>query len=327
MAKLPRRRFLHLALGAGASLAAPHIARADAYPTRPVRLIVPFGPGGPTDVFTRLMALRFSEQLGKQFYVENILGGGGNVGTAQAARASPDGHTILVTVSAFVTTPAFTGKAPYDPIKDFAPITIPVASAIALIVHPSLPVATVAELVALIKANPGKYTWASGGVGTQPTLAFERFRHALGLDMIYVPYSGAGPAVAANVAGHVPIGISSLPPAMPQLMEGNLRALAVTSKTRSEKLPNVPTSIEAGYPVLDGDQWVGVLAPAGTPPEIVRMLHREIVGLTMQPDIKERLESLDFYLVDNTPEEFGERIKVELETWRQVVKDANLMPQ
>jgi len=321
---LPRRSFLHLITGAVALPAVSRSALAQAYPSRPVRLIVAFAPGGPTDVFARLIAQKFSAEFGRQFYVENIAGGAGNIGTAQAAKAAPDGYTILLNVSAFVTNPAFLSKAPYDPIKDFAPVALPVASAIALVVHPSVPANTLAELVALIKANPGKYSYATGGAGAQPHLTFEQFRVSLGLDVVHVPFTGAGPAVAAVVAGQVPIGISSLPPAVPQIKEGSLRALVLTSKSRSQKLSDIPTAAEAGYPILEGDQWLGVFLPASTPDEIVTLLHRKIVEFVAQPDMKERLESLDFYPVESTPKEFAERIKVELETWRKVIQDAHI---
>jgi len=322
--KLARRTFLHLTAGAAVVPAITRIARAQVYPSRPVRMIIPFAPGGPTDVFARLIAQQFSAEFGKQFYVENIVGGAGNIGTAQAARAAPDGYTILVSVSAFVTNPAFLSKAPYDPIKDFAPVALPVASAIALVVHPSVPAKTLAELVALIRANPGKYSYASGGAGAQPHLAFEQFRMSLGLDVVYVPFTGAGPTIAALVANQVPIGISSLPPAMPQIKKGSLRALALTSKSRSRKLSDIPTALEAGYPILEGDQWLGVFLPASTPEEIIAILHRRIVEFVAQPDMKERLESLDFYPVESTPREFAERIKVEFETWRQVIQAAHI---
>jgi tripartite-type tricarboxylate transporter receptor subunit TctC len=322
--KRPRRNFLRLVAGAAALPAFARSALAQTYPSRPVRLIVAFAPGGPTDVFARLIAQKFSSDFGKQFYVENVGGGAGNIGTAQAAKASPDGYTILLNVSAFVTNPAFLGKAPYDPIKDFAPVALPVASAIVVIVHPSVPAKTLAELVALIRANPGKYSYATGGAGAQPHLTFEQFRVSLGLDVVHVPFTGAGPAVAAVVAGQVPIGISSLPPAVPQIQEGSLRGLVLTSKSRSRKLPDIPTAAEAGYPILEGDQWLGVFLPASTPEEIVTLLHRKIVEYVAQPDMKERLEALDFYPVDSTPKEFAERIKVELETWRQVIQAAHI---
>jgi tripartite-type tricarboxylate transporter receptor subunit TctC len=313
-----RRCLLELA---GATIAAPMVNRAAfalEYPSRPVRIVVAFGPGGPTDIYARLVGQKLSEQLGKQFYVENVVGGGGNIGAAQVARSVPDGHTILFTVSALVTNPAFLGKAPYDPVKDFAPIALPVASAMVLVSNPSFAAKTVEDVVAIVRANPGKHAYASGGVGTQPHLTFERFRLSLGLDCIHVPFSGAGPAVAAIVAGVTPLGIISLPPCVPQIMEGNIRGLVLTSKARSNRLPDIRTASEAGYPTLDGDQWLGVLAPANTPKEIVALLHHRIVDITNMSDVKERLEALDFFGVESTPQEFAERIKLELLRWSQL---------
>jgi tripartite-type tricarboxylate transporter receptor subunit TctC len=323
---LGRRQFLHLAAGAAALPLAPPIAQAQAYPTRPVRLIVPFAPGGPTDLFARLIAQKLSEQLGKQFYVENIAGASGNIGTSQAARAAPDGYTILVNVSVFVTNPAFVGKAPYDPINDFAPVALPVASAITLVVHPSVPARTVSDLVALIRSNPQRYSYASAGTGAQPHLTFEQFKLSLGLDVVHVPFNGAGPAVAAVAAGHIPIGIVSLPPAVQLIKNGSLRALALTSKTRAQKLPDVPTVAEAGYPILEGDQWLGVLMPAATPKEIIVILNRKIGEIVSDAGMQERLEELDFYRINGTPDEFTARIKGELEIWSKVVKAANIKP-
>jgi len=321
-----RRRFLQFTGAAAATPILLQRASALDYPTRPVRIIVAFAPGGPTDIFGRLAAQKLSERFGKQFYVENISGGGGNIGAAQAARAAPDGYTILFTVSALVTNPAFLGKAPYDPIHDFAPVAVPIASAITIVVNPSLGVGTLDELIALIRANPGQYTFASGGAGAQPHLAFEQFRLSLGLDIVHVPFGGAGPAVASIVAGHTPIGVSSLPPCVPHIQEGSLRALMLSSTKRSQKLPDIPTAAEAGYPVLTGDQWVGILLPAGTPEEIVSLLHHAIVDITALPDIKERLAALDFYDIESTPEQFAKRIKVELESWRRVVQTAHINP-
>jgi len=314
-----RRRFLTFA---GAAAVAPFLARGASaldYPTRSVRFVVAFGPGGPTDIYARLIGQKLSEQLGKQFYVENVVGGGGNIAAAQVAKSAPDGHTVLFTVSAFVTNPAFFGKVPYDPIKDFAPIAGPIASTVTVVAHPTFPAKTVAELVALVNANPGKYAYASGGVGSQPHLMFERFRQSLGLDIVGVPFNGGGPAVAAIVGGVTPFGVSSLPPCVPQIMEGNLRALVITSKTRSKKLPDIPTAAEAGFPILEGDQWVGVLAPARTPPEIVATLYRKIVDATALPDVRARLDALDIFAVESSPAEFSARIKADLEKWTEVL--------
>jgi tripartite-type tricarboxylate transporter receptor subunit TctC len=321
-----RRRFLQLGAAAAAVPAAASGARALDYPTRPVRIVVAFGPGGPTDIFARLVAPRLAERFGGQFFVENVAGGGGIIGAMQVARSASDGHTLLFTVSAFVTNAAFHSKAPYDPVQDFAPIAVPAGSAIAIVVNPSLGVKTLDELIALIRANPGRYAFGSGGVGAQPHLAFERFLLSLGLDMTHVPFPGAGPEVAALVAGHVQIGVSSLPPCVPHLQEGSLRGLVVTSATRSVRVPDIPTFVEVGHPILEGDQWIGVLAPAGTPGEIVRLLHRGIVDVVALPDVKERLDSVDIYAIPGTPEDFAARIRSELETWRRVVQEGHLAP-
>jgi tripartite-type tricarboxylate transporter receptor subunit TctC len=325
--KLPRRQFLHLAAGAAALPVISRFAWAQAYPTRPVRIIVPFAPGGTTDIFARLAAQKLSEHLGKQFYVENIPGASGNIGTGQAARAAPDGYTILFAFSSHVVNPTLFDKIPYDPYKDFEPVTLAVASTAVLSVNPSVPAKTVEDLVALIGASPGKYNFASPGAGTQAHLAGEQFRMSLGLDLVHVPYNGAGPSVASVVAGHSPIGFSTLASAGPHIKGGTLRALAVTSKTRSQIQLDVPTMTEAGYPDIEGDSWVGVLVPAGTPKDIVTLLHREIVKIIALPDMKERLTTIGFDTVASTPEEFGARIKVEIETWGKVIRAGNIKPQ
>jgi tripartite-type tricarboxylate transporter receptor subunit TctC len=320
---LPRRTFLRLA-GAAAVPALSRTAGAQGYPTRPVRLIVGFAPGGPTDVFARLIAQKLGESFGKQFYVDNIVGGSGNVATGQAAKAAPDGHTGLVAFSTFVVNPILFDKVPYDPVKDFAPVTLAVSSTTVLSVNPSVPARTVAELVALIRSGSGKYSYATGGTGSQPHLAGEQFRLTLGLDLVHIPFGGGGPAVAAVVAGHAPIGFNALTPVVPQVKEGKLRALAVTSKTRSQILPEVPTMTEAGYPDIEGDSWVGILVPAGTPKEIVGVLYREIAKIIALPEMKEHLAALGFEPVVSAPDEFGRQIGAEIETWGRVIRAANI---
>jgi tripartite-type tricarboxylate transporter receptor subunit TctC len=320
---LPRRRFLCLA-GAAAVPALSWTASAQDYPTRPVRLIVGFAPAGPTDVFARLISQKLGENFGKQFYVDNIVGGSGNVATGQAAKAPPDGHTVLVAFSTFVVNPILFDKVPYDPVKDFAPVTLAVSSTTVLSVNPSVPARTVKELVDLIRAGARKYSYATGGTGSQPHLAGEQFRLSLGLDLVHVPFGGGGPAVAAVVAGHAPIGFNALTPVVPQVKEGKLRALAVTSKTRSQILPEVPTMTEAGYPDIEGDSWVGILVPAGTPKEIVGVLYREIAKIIALPEMKERLAALGFEPVVSVPDEFGRKIGAEIETWGRVIRAANI---
>jgi tripartite-type tricarboxylate transporter receptor subunit TctC len=319
MMNFTRRLCLHLAGVALAGAILPQAANAQSWPTKPVRLIVPFAPGGTTDTFARLVGQKLSEHYGQQFYVENMAGTSGNHGTAQAARAEADGHTILVAFSSFVVNPTLFAKIPYDPHKDFAPVTLAVSQTHVLTVNPSLPAQSVKDLVALIKSNPGKYSYASPGAGTQAHLLAELFRLSISLDLPAVPFGGAGPAIISVVAGHTPIGISTPVVAGPQIKEGKLRALAVTSKTRAQMLPDVPTMAEAGYPNIEGDSWVGLFVPAGTPKEIITSLHRETVRIIALPDMRERLAALGFELVASTPEEFARRIRVEIETWGKVV--------
>jgi tripartite-type tricarboxylate transporter receptor subunit TctC len=325
--KLSRRQFLYLATGAAAVPALSRIVKAQTYPARPVRVIIPYAPGGPTDVFGRLMAQKLSEQLGKQLYVENIGGAGGNVGMGQGAKAAPDGYTILVVAPTIVINPALYDKVPFDPYKDFDPVTLAVTSPDVLSVHPSLPVATVKDLVALIKANPGKYNFASPGTGTPGHLVGEQFRLSLGLDLVHVPFNSAGLAIGSTIAGHTPIAFTTPPPVVPQVKEGKLRALAVASKTRSRALADVPTMAEAGYPDIEGEAWFAVVVPARTPKEIITLLHREIVKLIALPDMKERLAMLGFEPVGNTPEECAAQFKTEIAKWAKVIREAGIKAQ
>jgi tripartite-type tricarboxylate transporter receptor subunit TctC len=287
--ELPRRRFLHLAAAAAALPAASRIARAQTYPDRPVRVVVPYAPGGPTDTITRLLAQKMTEHVGVQFYVENIGGGGGNIAMGRVARMAPDGYTLLMINPSYVVNPTLYGKVPYDLEKDFDLVSLAVLTTLVITVHPSVPAKTLAELVALIRANPGKYSYASPGTGTPGHLVGETFRISLGLDLVHVPFNSAGLAVGSNVAGHTPICFASPSPAAQQVLEGKLRGLAVTSKARSEALPDLPTTAEAGYPDVAGDNWQGIVVPAGTPKPIINFVQREIVRIMALPDIKKRL--------------------------------------
>ncbi|HWF94972.1 MAG TPA: tripartite tricarboxylate transporter substrate binding protein [Xanthobacteraceae bacterium] len=325
--RLPRRQFLRLAAGAAALPAVSRLALAQTYPTRPVRVIVPYAPGGPTDVCARLIAQKLSEQLGQQFYVENVPGAGGNIGTGQAARAAADGYVILITVNSHVINPTLYDKVPYDAFKDFAAVTLAAGFASALCVNPSVPANTVRDLVTLIKANPGKYSFASPGFGTPSHLLGEQFRVVTGLDLVHVPYGGSGPAIASVVAGHTPIAFAALSAAVPQVRDGRLRALAVMSESRSQALPELPTIGQAGYPGLEGDGWVGVLVPAGTPRDVIALLHREIVEMIALPDVRERLSPLGFDPVGDTPEQFALQMKLEMEKWAKVIRAANIRAQ
>jgi tripartite-type tricarboxylate transporter receptor subunit TctC len=324
---MKRRQFLQLSAAAVASIAAPAVARAQAYPTRNVRVIVPFAPGGPTDVGARLIAQKLSEHLGKNFYVENVAGASGNIGTGQAAKMAPDGYTVLITVNNLIINPTLFEKVPFDPYKDFDPVGMAVTFSSAFAVHPSVPAKTVAELVDHIKANPGKYSFASPGLGTPSHLLGEQFRVSLGLDIVHVPYGGSGPAITAAVAGHTPIVFAAMSAAAPQARDSKLRVLAVMSKSPSESLPEVPTIAAAGYPGLDGDGWVGALVPAGTPQEVITLLNREIVKIVALPELKERWTSLGLDPATGTPEEFAQQLKAEGEKWAKVIRAANVKAQ
>jgi tripartite-type tricarboxylate transporter receptor subunit TctC len=320
--RLPRRRFLLLAVGTAALPAVPLLAQS--YPARPVRVIVPFAPAGPTDVFARLMAQKLSEQLGTQFYIENIAGAGGNIGTARAAQSAPDGYTLLVNGANLVVNTALYHQLPYDPLKDFDPVTIAVTAPAVLTVHPSLPVATVSELVALIRSHPGRYSYASPGTGTPPHLVGELFRLSLGLDLVHVPFNGGGLAIASALAGHTPISFGSMAPAVPLAQDGKLRALAVASTRRSTALPETPTMAEAGYPDIIGESWFTVVVPSGTPASIIALLHREISSLLAMPDIRDRLRALGYEPLGSTPERSAAQFKADMARWGKVIREAGI---
>jgi tripartite-type tricarboxylate transporter receptor subunit TctC len=322
-----RREFLRLTSAAaigGLFGTLSHPAAALDYPTRPVRVIVPFAPGGPTDVFARLLAQQLSEQMKTQFYVENLAGAGGNIGTGRAAEATADGYTLLVDGANLVVNPELYQQVPYDPIKDFAPITIAVVSPVILTVHPSLPVHSVKELVELIRANPAKYSYASPGVGTPPHLVGELFRLTLKLDLVHVPFNGGGPAIGSAVAGHTPISFGAMAPAVPLVKAGSLRALAVSTKTRSQALPDVPTMAEQGYREIEGETWFTLVAPARTPKDIIALLYRETSKAVAAPVVKERLASLGYEPVGSTPEECDAQFKTEMAKWTRVIRDAGI---
>jgi tripartite-type tricarboxylate transporter receptor subunit TctC len=303
---------------AGAAAAAP------TYPDRQVRMLVGFTAGGPTDVIARIVGQKLSERLGQQFYVENVPGAGSNIASAMAAKAAPDGYTLLVVSTGFVVNASLYAKIPYDPIKDFSPITLVAASPNVLVVTPSLPAKTVQEFIALIKANPGKYSFAGPGIGSTPHLSGELFRLRFNLDYVHVPFAGAAPAIESTIGGHTPSAFTAVPPAIGSIRDGTLRALAVTAAHRLEILPDVPTMAEAGVPDQEADTLTGLLAPAGTPQDIVDRLQREVASIVAQPDIKERLLTLGFVPIANTPGEFAVRIASEVGKWGKVVRDAKL---
>jgi tripartite-type tricarboxylate transporter receptor subunit TctC len=325
--RFARRQFLQWACLAATSAADLRIARAQKYPDRPVRMVVPYAPGGPTDTITRLLAQKMTEHVGQQFYVENIGGGGGNIAMGRVARMAADGYTLLMINPSYVVNPTLYDKVPYQFDKDFDLVSLAVLTSLVIAVHPSVPAHTIKDLVALIKASPGKYSYASPGTGTPGHLVGETFRMSLGLDLVHVPFNSAGLAVGSAVAGHTPICFTSPSPAAQQVIEGKLRGLAVTSKTRSQALPDLPTTAEVGYPAVAGDNWQGIVVPAGTPKEIIAFIHREIVSILALPDIRERLAVLGFEPVASTPEEFAELAKVEFAKWAKVIRASNIKAQ
>jgi tripartite-type tricarboxylate transporter receptor subunit TctC len=315
---------LRVMLAAAWLLSGVVAASAENYPTRPVRVVVGFPAGGPTDAIARIVAQKLTDNLGQQFFVENIGGAGGNTAAGQVARVTPDGYTIMAISTGFVVNPSLYAKVPYDPIKDFAPVTLVAASPNIVVVNPQVPAKTLPELVQLIRDNPGKYSFAGPGVGSTPHLGGELFRLAFKLDLVHVPFTGAGPAVQATVGGHTPIAFTALPSSLSAVQAGQLRALGVASAERAAGLPDVPTYAEQGVKDQDADTLTGIVAPAGTPKEIVDLLYREIAKIVAQPDVKERLTVLGFNPVANTPEQYGARIRLEIDKWGKVVRDAKL---
>jgi tripartite-type tricarboxylate transporter receptor subunit TctC len=297
---------------------------AQNYPNKSVRVVVGFAAGGPTDVIARIVAQKLSDGLHQQFYVENIPGAGGNTASGQVARATPDGYTVMVISTGFIVNPNLYAKVPYDPIKDFAPVTLVAASPNVLVVNPSVPAKTIPELVQLIRDNPAKYSFAGPGVGSTPHLSGELFRLAFNLELPHVPFTGAGPAIQSTLGGHTPIAFTALPPALGPVKDGQLRALGVAADKRVVSLPDVPTFAEQGVKGQEADTLTGIVVPAATPKEIVELLYKEVAKAVAQPDVKEKLTALGFTPIANAPDEFAARIKAEMEKWGRVVRDAKL---
>ena len=300
-------------------------AGAQSYPTRAVKLVVPYAAGGPNDIMARLIAQKLSTSLGGQFYVENAAGAGGTIGTGTAAKAPADGHTLLVPNQDLIVQPIIKSKVPYDPVKSFAPVASLVAAPEMIVVHPSLAASNMKELLALLKNNPGKFSYASPGYGTTPHLACEwLFKLAYGLDVVHVPFQGAAPAVQSVLAGHTPIFHIVVPAAAPHVRQGTMRALAVASSKRSPFLPDVPTLEEAGIPGHEVGFWMGLFAPAGTSSDLVSLLQGQIAQILKAPDVKERLATLGFDPFESTPEGLSAHMQAETTKWAKVVREANI---
>src|SRR6187399_766249 len=321
---IARRQVLQFVATAPLLVLQSERAPAQAYPTRPVRVIVTTGPGGQSDTTARLVAAKLTENLGQSFYIENMPGGGGNIAMMATARAAPDGYTILGATSNIVTNISLYPKIPYDPYKDFEPISLMCSSPHVLVVHPSVPAATVNELVALAKASPGKLSYASAGRGTPAHLAGELFKLAFDVDITHVPFNGGGPASQSTLGGHVPIAVSALPTAVTYIRGGQLRALALFSSKRASALPDVPTMAEASGQDLPADIINGFVVPSGTPQPIIDLLYREVVKVMAQPDTREKLAGMGFDPVASTPEEFWQWMKTELTRCGNVIRDAKI---
>ena len=325
--RFSRRRILGIAGAAAAAPCAARVGWAQAYPSRPVKVIVPVAAGGANDTTARLFAQKLSDVLGQQFYVENLAGAGGNLGIGTAARAPADGYTLLAAGGNFVINPSLYAKVPYDPRADFAPVSLMCSSPHLLAVHPSVPAGTVGEFVALVKASPGRFSYASAGRGTPAHLAGELFKLAFGLDMTHVPFTGGGPAITATLGGHTPCIVSALPTGAPYAKAGSVRALAMMSAKRSSLLPDVPTMAEATGTALEADIVTGLVAPAGTPRAIIDLLQRAIGEIIAPREFRDRLLGLGFDPVASTPEHFAAWIETEIAKWGKVIRDGAISAQ
>ena len=309
-------------------LLAPLVCPAQAqYPVRPVRVIVPTSPPGGADVVARLIAPGLTERLGQQVFVENRAGASTMIGGEIAAKAPPDGYTLLMGISTLAINPATFRKVPYDALRDFVPITHAVKQTLILVAHPSFPANTVKELVAIAKARPGDVVYSSPGFGTNPQMGMELFLYMTGSRMLHVPYRGGGESIIAVTSGHVSVSVASMLGVLPQVRAGRLRALGVTSAARVPSVPDIPTIAEAGVPGYESLQWYGLLAPAGTSRDIVARVNKEAVAVLRTPDVVARLAGDGGVVVAGTPEEFGAYLRAETDKWAKVAKAAGIKPE
>ncbi|MCW5576635.1 MAG: tripartite tricarboxylate transporter substrate binding protein [Burkholderiales bacterium] len=318
------RKTIVAALAGFAAAVSASAASAQDYPNRPVRMIVPFAAGGPTDVIARVVAQKLTEGLGQQVVVDNRAGAGGNIGMGLAASAAPDGHTVIVVSSSFVVNPGLYKSIPYDPYKSFIPVSNMAASPNVFTIHPTIPAKSMKDLLTLVSADPKKFSIATPGVGTTPDLSAQLLKLTTKLDFITVPFGGAGPAVGAVVGNQVPIGCTALPPTTPHIQAGRLRAIAVTSAKRTGAIADVPTMAEVGFKGQEADTLQGLLVPAGTPRAVVDRLHGQVVKMMAQPDVKSRVEGLGFDIIASSPAQFAAQVKVEVEKWTKVVQAAGI---
>jgi len=303
----------------------PLAAAAQPYPAKPVRMVIPFPPGGATDILARAIGQKLGEYLGQPVVIENRGGAGGNIGAELVAKAAPDGYTALFSTSGvIVVNPSLHRKMPFDPVKDFAPVAMAATHGNLLLVHPSLPVKSVKELIVLARAKPGQLNYGSGGVGTSPHLAAELFKVMTKTDLVHIPYKGGNQSVIGLLSGEVAVMFASIPSVLQHARSGRLRPLAITSAARSVVVPNLPTVAESGLPGYQVDIWLGVLVPAGTSREIITRLNAGIIKALNAPDLKERLEPEGFEPSNMSPEQFAQHIRAEIPVWARVVQAANL---
>ena len=311
-------------MGALGLLLALNANAAEMYPTKPIRLITPAPPGGATDIMARSLAQKLSEALGQQVVVDNRGGGGTIIATHLTARAVPDGHTLLLANAAFGTNPALVKDLPYDTLRDFAPVTLIADSPLVFVAHPSLNVGSIKELIAAAKARPGQINYGSSTPGTGGHLSVEMLKWMAGIDLVHIPYKGAGPAVTALLAGEVPLMCTSPLPTLPHIKSGKLKALAMTGRTRSRALPEVPTVAESGLTGFQSSLWYALMAPAGTPAAVIQRLNREVARIVRLPAVSEQLLAQGAEAVGNRPPELGAFLRTEIERWKKVVKEAGV---
>jgi tripartite-type tricarboxylate transporter receptor subunit TctC len=308
--------------------AAPQLAAAQAYPSKPVRLVVPFPPGGSTDIVARIVAQKLGERLGQQVVVENRGGAGGTIGTEAVAKSAPDGHTLVLgTTSTHVVAPSVYQKIGYDPIKDFAPISLLAVTPYLLVVNPDLKVSSLKEFVGYVKARPGKLNYASAGTGSTTHLAMEMLKTEAGLYIVHIPYNGNGPAGTAVIAGQVEVLFGSLPAVLPHAKSGRVRPIAVGTPKRSPSLPDVPTVAESGFPGFDASLWLAIMAPAGTPPAVIDRLHKETLAAIAAPDAADALNKAGAEPITSTPAELAGMVKDGVAKYAKVIKQAGVQPQ
>lgn len=300
-------------------------ANAQTYPSKPIRVVVAFAPGGGTDILARATAQKLTEAWGQSVVVENRPGASGNIGTELVARSQPDGHTLLATSSGpFVISQSLYGKLPFDPAKDFAPITLAVSYAYLLVAHNAVPARGIKELIALAKARPGRLTCGSGGLATPPHLATELFKMMSGTDIVHVPFKGTGAALTDALGGHIDLLFGNLPSQLPHVRNGRLRALGISTERRSELLPQVPTISESGVKGFEASSWFGWFAPANTPSAVIDKLHTEIARIMNGLDMKQRLLNEGADPVVNTPRQFVDYMQVDSAKWAKVIKAARI---